>query len=130
MKKNSSLPILKIRKQGESSFAVDHCEWARSATSRMKGLLGRNGLKANEALLLDPCNQIHMLFMKFPIDACFLDREDRIIAVESLKPWRISKIYFKAKKVLELPYGISQSLGWKQGDRLEFLSENFSGGGR
>ena len=39
-----------------------------------KGMLGRTGLEAGEALLLsDPTGSIHMFFMRFPIDAVFLE---------------------------------------------------------
>jgi hypothetical protein len=64
-----------------------------------------------------------MFFMKFPIDAVFLNNDNSILAVETLKPWRLSKLHFKAKKVLELPAGASKNYGWKAGDKLEILSQ-------
>ena len=43
----------------------------------MRGLLGRDGLEQGEGLLLRPASSIHTFFMRFPIDAVFLDREPR-----------------------------------------------------
>lgn len=81
-------------------------EVARSTWSRFMGLMGRPGLAEGDGLLLDPCNSIHMFFMRFAIDAVFIDKRMRVKRViRNLKPWRISPIVFGAKKVLELPAG-------------------------
>ena len=40
---------------------------------RFCGLMGKKNLPARHGLLISPCNSIHMCFMKFPIDAVFLD---------------------------------------------------------
>lgn len=47
--------------------------------ARMRGLLGRCGLPAGEALLLAPCNAIHTLGMRFAIDVRFYDRCGRLV---------------------------------------------------
>ena len=58
-------------------------------------------------MLIDPCNGIHMLFMRFPIDALFLDRRDRVKRVyERVAPWiGVVWIVIGARKVVELPAG-------------------------
>ena len=57
--------------------------------ARMRGLLGRQGLGVGEALLLKPCNAIHTLFMRYPIDAVFLDRAGRVVRrIRGIRPWR------------------------------------------
>src|SRR5437667_363339 len=40
----------------------------------MRGLLGRDRLEPGEGLLLRPASAVHTFFMRFPIDAVFLDR--------------------------------------------------------
>lgn len=71
---------------------------------RFKGLMGKPALADGEGLLLSPCSSIHSCFMKFEFDALFLDKDNRIIHIErAMKPWRFSKVIWKAKKVLELP---------------------------
>ncbi|MDD4004360.1 MAG: DUF192 domain-containing protein [Elusimicrobiaceae bacterium] len=92
---------------------------AFTLSSRSKGLLGRSGLKPGESLLIKPCAQIHTFFMKFPIAAVFLDKNNRILYLsDRMPPWRISPLVFGAGCVLELASGSCGGL--KKGDRLEF----------
>ena len=59
-----------------------------------------------------------MFFMRFPIDAVFLDRELRVLRVAAaLKPWRMASKR-GAKAVLELPAGRCARVGVTEGDRL------------
>lgn len=63
---------------------------------------------------------IHMCFMKFPIDAVFLDADGRVLRVlANLKPWRFSPWVPGARGVLELPAGRADKL-LSEGDVLEF----------
>jgi uncharacterized protein len=84
----------------------------------MKGLLGRRGLDDGEGLLIRPTSSIHMFFMRFPIDAVFLDRELRILKiVPDLKPWRIAGKK-EAKQVLEMGAGEAARRGLEPGQQL------------
>jgi hypothetical protein len=84
----------------------------------MKGLLGRKGLDAGEGLLIRPASSIHMFFMRFPIDAVFLDRDLAVRkVVAGLKPWRIA-FARGAKSVVELSAGEAARRGIGPGDRL------------
>ena len=104
----------------KSNHAVaDRCKIAESALSRMIGLLNRKNLQEGEGLLIVPCKQVHTLFMQFAIDAIFLTRDNEIIDIAELRPWRVSRFYFKAHKVLETPLGTAKKLGLAPGDRLE-----------
>ena len=59
-----------------------------------------------------------MWFMRFPIDAVFLDREQRVLrVVEHLAPWRMAGCR-GAKAVVELPAGEAARVGLAPGDRL------------
>jgi uncharacterized membrane protein (UPF0127 family) len=59
-----------------------------------------------------------MWFMRFPIDAVFLDRENRVLrVVEHLAPWRIAGCR-GSKAVVELPAGEAARVGLAPGDRL------------
>jgi uncharacterized membrane protein (UPF0127 family) len=94
-------------------------ELADSPLRRMRGLLGRSGLPAGEGMLFTPAPSIHTAFMRFPIDALFLDRELRVIKiVEQLDPWRVAS-KARARAVLELAAGESARQGVKVGDLLE-----------
>ena len=63
---------------------------ASSFFERMRGLLGRDGLQEGEGMLILRCNAIHTLFMRFAIDAIFLDAGFRPVKrVDSIRPGRL-----------------------------------------
>lgn len=104
------------RENGE--VVVDECVVADSPTSRMKGLLGRNELKPGEGLLLRPASAVHTCFMRFPIDAVFLDEALRVLRIsDELRPWRAASRR-GARAVLELPAGESARRGLEVGELL------------
>jgi len=85
----------------------------------MKGLLGRKSLPAGEGVLLRPAGSIQTMFMRFAIDAVFLDRELNVLSVRpELRPWRMAS-QRGARAVLELPAGEAERRGIEPGDRLE-----------
>ncbi len=86
---------------------------------RLRGLMGRRGLPAGEGLLVSPAPAIHTAFMRFPIDALFLDRNLQVLEiVEQLHPWRLASKR-RARSVLELSAGECARRGVGVGDRLE-----------
>jgi uncharacterized membrane protein (UPF0127 family) len=96
----------------------ERCVVAASPFSRMKGLLGRSELRPGEGLLLRPASAIHTFFMRFPIDAVFLDRDWRVVGIAGdVAPWRTAGRK-GAKAVLELPAGESARRGLRPGDLL------------
>lgn len=79
---------------------------ARTIGERTLGLMFIKEMKGFDALLIDPCNSVHNFFVRFPIDLVFLSKDMKIVKlIKCFKPWRMTGIYFKAKKVLELPNG-------------------------
>lgn len=100
---------------------------ARSFWGRFRGLMGRASLATDEGLHL-PVNSIHMLFMRFPIDALFLDAPDdegvqRVVAVRpGLRPWTgLVLPVGGATGVVELPAGAIARTGVVIGDRLRLV---------
>ena len=72
----------------ETINGVD-AEIAESAFERMRGLIGRRGLGPGKGMLITKCNCIHTFFMRFPIDATFLDRKGEVVkVVRNIRPWR------------------------------------------
>ncbi len=62
---------------------------ARTFAERARGLIGTKSLPPGEGLLIPKCNAIHTFFMSFPIDATFLDRNNKIVrVVKNIRPWR------------------------------------------
>ena len=78
-------------------------EGARSFLARLRGLIGRRGLPPGQGLLILRCNAIHTCFMRFPIDAEFLDRHGHTVrVVRDIPPGRLCVWGgFRAVKVLE-----------------------------
>jgi len=83
-------------------------EVARSFFDRMRGLMRRNALPRGRGLLIERCNAIHTCFMRFPIDATFLDRQNRVVkVVRNIRPWRLMVWGgWRASKVLETTAGV------------------------
>jgi uncharacterized membrane protein (UPF0127 family) len=96
----------------------DRCELARTHLARMKGLLGRRALPPGEGLWLQPAGSIHTFFMRFPIDAVFVDAERRVVKVApDLRAWRAAGRR-GAHAVLELAAGEAARVGISTGDVL------------
>ena len=92
---------------------------ADSFLDRFLGLMGRKALPERQGLLLSPCNSIHMMFMRFAIDAIFLDRDNRIVKiVPHLRPWLGLAFAPGAYACIELPAGTVEALGWRVGMKL------------
>ena len=69
-------------------------------------------------MLLRPAPAIHTFFMRFPIDAVFLNRELQVVGVTpELKPWRWAR-RAGARAVLELGAGEADRVGVRPGERL------------
>lgn len=75
-------------------------------------------MQAGEALVLEPCRQVHTFGMRFPIDAVFRDRAQRVVHVQTLVPRRISKLVRNARSCIELPDGLASECGLVEGVQL------------
>lgn len=89
---------------------------------RLRGLLGRRGLAPGEGLLITPCQGVHTLGMRFPIDVVYIGRDLRVVGVAALVPpnrwgpWRR-----ECACVLEVPPGTIAATGTCVGDRIEVV---------
>lgn len=96
----------------------ERCLVADRPLSRMRGLLGRGELAADQGLLLEPAGSIHTHFMRFAIDVVFLDDASRVVDLRSeLPPWRMARRR-GASAVLELRAGEAARRGIHVGDVL------------
>jgi uncharacterized protein len=97
---------------------------ADRAHRRMRGLLGRKYLRQGEGMVLRPGWSIHTAFMRFPIDAVFLDADQVVIKIEhEVGPWRTVSCR-GAREVVELPAGECQRRGLEVGDRVAWASRS------
>lgn len=90
--------------------------------TRFRGLMLHAPLAEGEALDIRPCGSIHMMFMRFAIDAVFYDAEGRVTKVaRGVRPWvGIAFGGRGAKGVIELPRGAAEFV--EPGHQLEFAA--------
>lgn len=97
---------------------------AKSFWARTKGLLGESSLPEGRALWIQGtefvgCNSIHTFFMRFAIDAVFVDRSLKVTKIyRNLVPWRMTWPASGAHSVFELPAGALENMKIEVGDQL------------
>lgn len=90
--------------------------------TRLKGLLGKNELKDGGALIIRRCNSIHTFFMRFSIDAVFVDKGNRVVkTLSNIRPYRLSGIYPNADYVIELPAGTILATNTSTSDSVNII---------
>jgi uncharacterized membrane protein (UPF0127 family) len=114
------------RNLDRGTVLAERLETAASLWAKFLGLMGRHSLPAGDGLWLPASNGIHMMFMRFPIDAVFVSKagEDGIRRVKSvhrgLRAWvGLVPLILGADGVLELPVGTIDATRTAVGDRLE-----------
>jgi uncharacterized membrane protein (UPF0127 family) len=112
-----TLPTARTTVLDPGGALVGHVVEARTAWSRMIGLLAHASLPIGEGLLLAPAWSIHTWFMRFPIDVVFLDCEHRVLRTfPALGPWRLVSGTRKAHTVLEFGAGTLARTPLAEGD--------------
>lgn len=92
---------------------------ADTAATRMRGLLNRDSLNPQEALLIKPCSSVHMLFMKFAIDVVFINERNFVVGCcQHLKPFAFSPVFWNSCCAIELPAGKIKETGTAKGDEI------------
>jgi uncharacterized protein len=105
-----------MRQDGDP--VCERCLLAETPLTRLKGLLGRRGLEQGEGLLLRPAASVHTFFMRFAIDAVWVDRELNVLKVShDVVLWRTAACK-GAKRVVELAAGEARRMGVEAGDKL------------
>jgi hypothetical protein len=118
---------LRILNTTRNTLLADQAKLADTPISRLVGLLNRESLQSDEALVIAGCQSIHMLFMRFPIDVVFLDRACRVVGlVRAIKPFRFSPVFFAGYYAVEGPVGMIERSATEKGDslRLEVFSRS------
>jgi uncharacterized membrane protein (UPF0127 family) len=112
------------------SVLAAEVEVAGGLWGKFKGLMGRASLAEGAALWLPDSNGIHMMFMRFPIDAVFVgaagpDGVRTVLSVHRALPaWRgLVPLVRGAKGVLELPVGAIDASGTAVGDEITLVEE-------
>jgi uncharacterized membrane protein (UPF0127 family) len=115
---------LRIRNTTKNTVLATAADVADTSLKRNIGLLKHKSLPAGEGLLITPCEGVHSIGMKFPIDVLFLNRKRQVVKVRAtMVPFRIA-LCLSAHSVLELPAGTAAATTTVRGDILEFEELN------
>src|SRR4051794_9618408 len=119
---------IRVQSLKNKGLIADKCFVAERFFSRLRGLIGKSGLESGHGILFPKCNNIHMWFMRFPIDVVFIRSElgtdgNKIWKVssvhENVKPWRLLPLMdWRGSETLELPNGTIRQHTISTGDEL------------
>jgi uncharacterized protein len=113
--------LVRITNQTRGTAVGERTRVARSIGERTVGLLRTSEADLGDGLLIEGAPSVHMFFMRYAIDAVFLDRSGRVTkVVERLRPWRVVWWARGARDCLELPVGRVAASGTQVGDQLAF----------
>lgn len=104
-----------------SMLLGDGVQTARTHRERTRGLLGTENIPRGGGLWIVPCRSIHSFGMRYEFDALFLDRHGKVVGVHPrFRKNRISRIFWSARGVLELPAGTIDRTSTWVGDEVVF----------
>lgn len=84
-------------------------------------MLGERELREGDGLLIVPSQGIHTWGMLFPIDVAVLDGQWNVLALRRrMGRFRVTRVFWRAAAVLELPAGTLDSTLTNVGDNLVF----------
>ena len=128
---STASPLRAARNLERGTLLATRLETADGLWGKFMGLMGRASLDADAGLWLPDSNGIHMMFMRFPIDAVFLGRptvgeggaREVLSLHRGLRAWiGLVPLIRGANGVLELPVGTIARTGTVPGDHIVFES--------
>jgi len=115
---------MNIINQSRTTVLAERARVADTFWARLIGLLNRSNLANGEALVIPGCKAIHMVGMRFAIDAVFVDTDNRVVATLShFKPFRVSPFFARAQYVIELPAGTVETTHTAVGDTIALTNQ-------
>ena len=114
-------PIVRVESLPSGTTVAGRVQVAGTSALRRKGLLAHTSLGADDGLWIVPCESVHTIGMKFPIDLVYLDRNHRVRKRRPNVPsWRFS-VCLSAHSVLELAAGTIARTGLHVDDQLQLI---------
>src|SRR4051812_14683859 len=111
--------MMKITNNTKNTPVALDATKAATFLARGRGLMLAPPLPDGGGLVIEPCNSIHMFFMRYALDILFLDKEGSVVFMyKGIKPWRMGRIVRGAKMAVELPAGTIDNTNTEVGDRL------------
>lgn len=90
---------------------------ATSRADRARGLLGRNTFEG--AFAIPKCRWVHTIGMRFALDVAYVDANDQVIKIATMRPYRFASLVPKARMVIEARAGSFERWGLRVGDPIE-----------
>ena len=122
-----SLAVTRVRNVERGTVLAEQLESADSLGSIVGGWRGRSARADGDGLWLAGSNGIHMMFMRFAIDAVFVGKPEsdgtrEVLSLHrALPPWRgVVWLVRGANGTLELPVGTIDRTSTAVGDFLTF----------
>ena len=110
----------KMYNKTKERFVIGELSVAVTIRERLKGLIPRPSLGAEEGMLIPHCNAIHTFLMRYPIDCYFLDKEYRVVSISrNVGPYWFAFGWPGSKHVLEVASLRETPLSIDKNDILE-----------
>ena len=114
------LPVLKYN----GIEIARNIEFAGTFVSQVLGLMFRKSIPSDHSMIFvfkKPSSvSIHMLFVFFPIDVIFLNKEKRISGLFRLVPWIGYKTMKNIKYIIEMKAGAIEKFNLSIGGQIQF----------
>lgn len=115
-------PLYAINRTRQVFLATD-VRKAESFFTRLCGLLATPAREFafGRGLWIHPSKGVHMLGMRYAIDAVYVDKDNRVVHIQpELQPWSLGAVRKDAAGVLELPAGAVARTQTQVGDEIAF----------
>jgi uncharacterized protein len=110
---------LRIENVTRGTVVAERCRVARGLRERVFGLHLWPELQSGDGLLLPGSTSIDTTFMRYVMDAVFVDGQGRVTkVVHDMRPWRMAWFARGAKDCIELPAGAARASNTEPGDEL------------
>ena len=105
---------------GPRGVIAERVTWCVTLKDRLRGVLGREPLHADEAYVIAGSRQVHTIGVPYALDAVFCDSLFRVLHVETLQPRGKSKRVRRSLYCIELLGGRAAECDITRGVRLSF----------
>ena len=113
---------MRIKNTTKKTLLAKDAKPCKSIFSRTRGLMFSKPRPLIFVFEKEKIIPLHMLFVFYPIDALFLDKNKIVVEIkENFMPFTLYSPKKKSKYILELPKDIIRETKAGIGDKIEFL---------
>jgi len=109
-----------LKNETRGTVLAERVKVVDTFAGRFRGLMLTDSFPSEtDAIILKPCNSVHTMLMRYPIDIIFIGKDNQVLhCCHNLAPGRLSPVIRGAKAVAELPTGTVGYSDTSIGDRL------------